>query len=104
MAAARILIWLPVSLVRRSSISNIACPPNGASLFFGRASRLRTAGAEMLRCRCGERQAQGDAGQVRTMRCSERGRLVPDRTAADCGSGVVRPPLARPLRDYFGAK
>src|SRR5882757_6036123 len=101
MAAARILIWLPVSLVRRSSISNMAFPPNGASSFFGRASRLRTASAEMLRCRCGERQAQGDAGQVRTMRCSERGRLVPDRTTADCGSRIVRPPLARLYRNLL---
>jgi len=50
----------------------MAFPPMAHLHFFGRASRLRTAGAEMLRCRCGERQAQGDAGQVRTMRCSER--------------------------------
>src|SRR5664279_1807028 len=45
MAAVRILIWLRVRLVRRSSISNMAFPL-GACSFFERASRLHTAGIE----------------------------------------------------------
>src|SRR3984957_6582419 len=40
MAATRILIWLPVRLVRRSRISNMAFSP-GTCSNFERASRLR---------------------------------------------------------------
>src|SRR3954452_1606155 len=63
MAAARILIWLPVREVRRSSISNMAFPL-GACSFLKRASRLRIASSARLSCRCGERQARPNAGHV----------------------------------------
>src|ERR1700688_3267168 len=56
MAATRILIWLPVRLVRRSSISNMAFSPWRMFVFFKRASRLRTGGPGKLPCRRDERK------------------------------------------------
>jgi hypothetical protein len=57
------LIWLPVRLVRRSSISNMAFPL-GACSFFERASRHRTAYPGKLSRQCRERQAQEDADHI----------------------------------------
>src|SRR5882757_3955493 len=60
MAAARILIWLPVSVVRRSRISNMAFPLR--RLFMSeRVARLHPAYIESVSSRRRRRQAHDDA-------------------------------------------
>src|SRR5258707_7660061 len=66
MAAVRILIWLQVRLVRRSSISNMTFSP--WRLFFAwRASRLHPAGVRNVTPPPWRTEAQGDAGRICAM-------------------------------------
>src|ERR1700710_2073117 len=80
MAAARILIWLRVRLVRRSSISNMAFPL-GACSFLGRASRLRTANAGKATLPARRTEAAGTRG---TCAKNSAGRRLGHRATADC--------------------
>src|SRR6266851_9560871 len=64
MAAARILIWLPVRLVRRSSISNMAFSP-WRMFVFERTPRLRPAGAGEATLSTRRTEAHRDAGHLR---------------------------------------
>src|ERR1700737_815954 len=64
MAAVRILIWLPVRLVRRSSISNMAFSP-WRMFVFERASRLHPAGAGKATLSTRRTEAHRDAEHLR---------------------------------------
>src|SRR5436190_18985353 len=68
MAAVRILIWLPVRLARRSSISNMAFLLGGMFVSW-RASRLHPAGARNVTLQPRRTEAQGAAGRVCAMAC-----------------------------------
>src|SRR6266849_2216405 len=68
MAAVRILIWLPVRFVRRSSISNMAFSP-WRMFFSWRASRLHPADARNVTLPPRRTEAQGDAGRICAMAC-----------------------------------
>src|ERR1700688_3475176 len=86
MAAVRILIWLPVRLVRPSSISNMA--------FFPSAHVLFPSG-----CRAYTPPVETDATLParRTEECDLKSLGTPDLSTEDCGCGSVRVRLAAPI-------
>src|SRR6267142_2596346 len=84
MAAARILSWLPVRLVRRSSISNMAFPLGACSFLSGRRAYAPTM-PRKLPCRRDERKpvdTRGTCAKIRTARSVAPGGTEPLQIAA----------------------
>src|SRR5882757_5037797 len=87
-AAVRILIWLPVRLVRRSRISNMAFPNGACSLSSGAVAPCSTAMGEGYP----PAVASGKPRDSRTTHAEIERSYAPGRTAhkqdtGDCGSG-----------------
>src|SRR5258708_164018 len=90
-AAERIFIWLPVRLVRRSSISNMAFFPLAHVRFFSGRRAYTQPVPGMLRSRCGERKPiETEGAPAHWNAARRRPNPVRNQTPADWLTGSRR--------------